>query len=80
MYDTGIPQSCEIIIIRHDLECEMGHFDPKVYIFMSEARLAKFQIKENQRVGLSHPTLLTIIDFSHYSSYYLYTCLWNSSV
>jgi hypothetical protein len=31
----------------------MGHFDPKVYLFMSEARLAKFPIKENQRVGLS---------------------------
>jgi hypothetical protein len=29
---------------------------------MSEARLAKFPIKENPRVGLSHPTLLTIID------------------
>jgi hypothetical protein len=39
----------------------MGHFNPEVYLFMSEARLAKFPIKENQRVGLSHPTLLTII-------------------
>jgi hypothetical protein len=49
----------------------MGHFNPEVYIFMSEARLAKSPIKENPRVGSSHPTLLTIIDFSHYSSYYL---------
>jgi hypothetical protein len=52
----GFVSKLEIMILSHDLECEMGQFHLRVQICKSEAKLVECLTKENvkQIVKLSH--------------------------
>jgi hypothetical protein len=68
-YLSGFVSKLEIMILSHDLECEMGQFHLRVQICKSEAKLVECLTKENvkQIVKLSHIVDNHWLVFSHHS-------------